>query len=105
MFFHWKVGKPGNIQAFVQNEVLASFQQISRPYSRAFAEQLCCYCLVAPLRPAPAAPPFPRAVDFDRDSGFSRVIVSDPPNFNQFQLDSPYSLVSSRDLLRRLLWR
>jgi hypothetical protein len=50
VFFHRKVGKPENIQAFVQDEeVLAGFQQISRPYTCAFVGK------------------FPRAVDFDRD--------------------------------------
>jgi hypothetical protein len=38
-FFHGKAGKPENVQAFVTNEeVLAGFQQISRPYS-AFARK------------------------------------------------------------------
>jgi len=50
VFFHRKVGKPENIQAFIQNEeVLAGFQQISRPYTCAFAGK------------------YPQAVDFDRD--------------------------------------
>jgi len=50
VFFYRKVGKPENIQAFVQNEkVLAGFQQISRPYSRAVAGK------------------FPRAADADSD--------------------------------------